>query len=562
MKLSRSLILNILLALLTATVIIFFSSKGLLEDFELSSLDLSFRLRGALAFSPKIIIIEISEYDIASVGRWPWKRSWHAALTKALTDMGAKEIYFDVVFPETSSEQDDALFEEVIKNSSRVYLPFAFQPPSADIKNAVMPLKRFSDYAKGSGAINIYPDSDGKMRRIPLAFVSKDGIWPHSILTLAMDYMGFNSFKLKPDSIMLSSDKKKLNIPVNEKAQMVINWAGKWQDSFKHYSFLEVLAAYQDILEHKKPKIDTSDFKNSVCLVGVTAVGLYDIKPIPIQPEYPGIGIFANALNNIIERNFMREVPQWVNILILYLVSLIPALLIVGGKPLREASYAVAAAIAYFMFNFFMFQNGIILELYIPIVGIFASYGAVSIYNFVRISVERQNFFKMSVTDGLTGLYNIRYFKMLLETEMMMAKIDPNKKFCIIMTDADHFKHFNDTYGHQVGDLVLKSIATVLKNSVRGLDIVARYGGEEMIVLLRGSSLKDGLNVAEKMRRNIESCIVRNETGSYKVTMSLGVSMFKNDDTVDTVIKRADDGLYKAKQAGRNRVECVEENVD
>jgi diguanylate cyclase (GGDEF)-like protein len=165
----------------------------------------------------------------------------------------------------------------------------------------------------------------------------------------------------------------------------------------------------------------------------------------------------------------------------------------------------------------------------------------------------------MSVTDGLTGLFNIRYFKMLLETELMTAKSDPNKKFSVIMTDADHFKKFNDTYGHQVGDLVLKSLSTVLKSSVRGMDIVARYGGEEMIILLRGSSLKDGLGIAEKVRRNTESCIVRDEKSSYKVTISVGISTFRPDDTVDTIVKRADDGLYKAKEGGRNRVATVEE---
>jgi len=129
------------------------------------------------------------------------------------------------------------------------------------------------------------------------------------------------------------------------------------------------------------------------------------------------------------------------------------------------------------------------------------------------------------------------------------------------MSDVDHFKNFNDTYGHQVGDIVLKSVSMVMKNSVRALDIVARYGGEEMIILLRGSPLKDAANVADKIRKNIESCIVKDQTQSYKVTISMGVSTFEKDDNVDSIIKRADDALYVAKKTGRNRIATSEEKL-
>src|SRR3989338_9183339 len=130
----------------------------------------------------------------------------------------------------------------------------------------------------------------------------------------------------------------------------------------------------------------------------------------------------------------------------------------------------------------------------------------------------------------------------------MLAKPDPSKKFAIVMSDVDHFKHFNDTYGHQVGDLVLKSVASVLKNSVRALDVTARYGGEEMIVLLRGTPLDNALATAEKIRKNVETNQVKDEKNTYNVTISLGVASFKAGDDVDGMIKRADDALYKAKE--------------
>jgi diguanylate cyclase (GGDEF)-like protein len=205
-----------------------------------------------------------------------------------------------------------------------------------------------------------------------------------------------------------------------------------------------------------------------------------------------------------------------------------------------------------------LFQGGVWLDFSLPLLGLALSSFSIGTYNFVRVAMERQNFLKMSITDGLTGLYNIRYFKMLLETETLMAKHDLTKKFAIIMSDVDHFKHFNDTYGHQVGDLVLKETANILRASVRSSDIVSRYGGEEMIVLLRGSSLKDGLSVAEKIRKTVEDHRIKNETQIYNITISMGVAIFKAGDTVEMIIKKADEALYQAKESGRNRVATLE----
>jgi diguanylate cyclase (GGDEF)-like protein len=93
---------------------------------------------------------------------------------------------------------------------------------------------------------------------------------------------------------------------------------------------------------------------------------------------------------------------------------------------------------------------------------------------------------------------------------------------------------------------------------VRTSDIVARYGGEEMILLLRGTGLKDALNIAEKLRKAVENTLINDQHNTYRVTVSFGVAEFKPEDNADNLIKRADEGLYKAKQQGRNRVSCVE----
>ncbi len=554
MSFKKSLFFNIGLACVSASIILVFSQTDFLKRLELASCDLLFHLRGNAPSNPSIIIVEITDDDISKVGRWPWKRTWHAAITQALNNLGAKSIYFDIIFSEPASEEEDAVLSEAIKLSKNAYLPFVFQNNTYDIKTSLYPIEKFSSVMKATGSINILPDSDGTFRRIPLVFTAENKIYPHIALKIASDYTGFNIKEIKSNRIVLSNEKEQFEIPFVKKNTALINWVGKWKTTFKHYDFLDVLAAY--ILQKKKTALDIAPLKNAICLVAVTAVGVYDIRSVPLQPEYPGIGIIATAIDNILSKNFLAPLPYWVNFLALCLLSLLPAVLIFGEKPLRETVFIFLSGGAYFMINFFLFKNGVVLNLFTPLLGLLTSFLMVGTYNFVHVSIERQKFLDMSITDGLTGLYNIRFFKQLVETDIKLAKVELNKSFCILMTDVDHFKSFNDTYGHQVGDLVLRGISDILKNSVRSSDIVARYGGEEMIILLRGTSLKDGLIVAEKIRKNVESHLIKDK---YKVTISVGVSVFRQKDDVETTIKRADEGLYKAKQSGRNRVCSTEE---
>ncbi|MEW6101903.1 MAG: diguanylate cyclase [Candidatus Omnitrophota bacterium] len=556
MKSKQLLFLNIAVGVLVASCVLFFSQKGLFERLELGISDFLFRLRGPLSFNKHIIIIEITDEDIAKIGRWPWKRSWHAAMIKALSGLGAKQVYFDILFSEGSQESDDSALEEAIKQNKSVYLPYAFQDNAAS--SALTPIPRLSSHLKGTGAMNIYPDVDGTVRKAALIFPRETNDYYHAVLAIAMGYSGSSIKERAPNYLLLTNPSLRIKIPLVNENSMEINWPGKWEKTFKHYGYLEILAAYKDYLDNKPVKINLKDFKESICLVGVTALGLYDIKPVPVQAQYPGIGIIASSLNTILNNNFIYHLPAWLNIFILYLLSLIPSFVIFGQRPLRETFFIGIAAFLFSFIVFLLFKLNMKADFATPLLGLISGYFTVGTYNFVRVSKERQAFFRMSVVDGLTGLYNIRYFKMLLETELMMAKLDPSKNFCIIMSDVDHFKHFNDTYGHQVGDLVLKEVAAALKASLRSSDIVARYGGEEMIVLLRGSPFKDGLMVAEKLRKNIENASIKDQNNSYKVTVSLGVSIFHPGDDVDMIIKRADEGLYKAKEAGRNRVFSVE----
>lgn len=558
MKIKKPFLLNIAIAIIVASSVFVSSEKGFLKRLELTGLDFLFRLRGPSLYNSQIVIVEISDSDIDAIGRWPWRRRWHALMVKALRDLGAKSIYFDVLFSEESSGEDDSLFSEAIKEAGNVYLPFAFAGRPTDSKNVLLPLEKLSSYTKGTGSINIYPDIDGVVRKVPLFFMGEEGLHPHVTLKLAMDYLGLKIKKLRLDYLSLSGSKQEMKIPLIEKNKMLVNWTGKWEETFKHYSFLDVLGAYQDFLKNQTAKIDLKPFRNSICIVAATAMGLYDIESVPLEPVYPSAGIIATAISNILDEGFMRTLPIWFNWLLIYILALVPALLISGNKPLREILLMIPAGAIFLITVFLFFKRGIWIDFSAPLVSFSGSYLIVATCNFVRVSVEKKGFFRLAVTDELTALYNIRYFKTILRAECLMARVEANKSFCIVMSDVDNFKRFNDTYGHQVGDLVLKEVAAVLKSSVRSSDIVARYGGEEMIVLLRGTPLEGGLVVAKKIRENVEKHLVKDEDNNYKVTISLGVSSFNSQDNEETVIKRADQGLYKSKELGRNCIATTE----
>lgn len=184
-------------------------------------------------------------------------------------------------------------------------------------------------------------------------------------------------------------------------------------------------------------------------------------------------------------------------------------------------------------------------------------------YNIKRLQEElkatNRRLEELSNTDGLTKLYNRRYFMELLELEFQRAQ-RYQSKFGFVMMDIDHFKDFNDNYGHLLGDRILYEIAQILQENLRVNDVVGRYGGEEFALFMPETDLKGALVVAERYRKRIEDFVLVEGNKKLKVTISLGVACCPHPgiNSVDDLIRLADNALYKAKRNGRNRVEVVE----
>jgi len=160
---------------------------------------------------------------------------------------------------------------------------------------------------------------------------------------------------------------------------------------------------------------------------------------------------------------------------------------------------------------------------------------------------------RLAITDGLTGLFNHRYFQERLSQEFSrIARF--SEPLSILIIDIDNFKKVNDAYGHPVGDSVLKAVADKIRKTIRNIDVPARYGGEEFAVILIGTDARGAVKMAERLRKAVMNTTFSGENSTFNVTISTGISTYaEHIKRKEELIERADRALYQAKNSGRNR---------
>lgn len=542
-----------------------------------------------------IVILSVDEesyeYLLGKYGEWPISRNIYADIITYLEKQHPSVVAFDLMFVKSlksSNNADNRLAQNIAKYDNVLTSinfdnqSYALRKPvdlpnvlKADIKNESdislrNPYFTFSNCraiidqilytTPNIGHINFLRDEDGIARNIPPFVIYKNDYYPHLALKVAIKYLEkTEGLKIEEFKINEKAELElgKRVVPLTYNGMAVLNWYGpSGINSQSTFEYIPLWKVEKSIYENAK-LIPEDYFKNKIVYIGTSATSLFDLKSVPTDRIFPGVEIHTTFVNNILDDNFIKRVHPLYDIVISLFLTLFVGLIVIRSESTVISSLvAVLTAIIYSIFStalmyYFNLWSGIVLQLTAILLVFIACYLA----KYILKSRDLEYTYALATTDGLTELYNHRYFQ-----EQMLQNIETGKRyekhFSLIMIDIDFFKKFNDTYGHQSGDAVLRQVAQILKKNVRSSDIVCRYGGEEMAIILTNTDNESAIVTAEKICKAVSEHPLKLVNGNdVQVTISLGVSTYpQNGETTQDMIKYADDCLYIAKENGRNQV--------
>lgn len=532
-----------------------------------------------------IVIVAIDdgsyEYILDKYGEWPLQRDVYAKLVDLIELQNPKSIAFDLMFVKSmkSANDADAALVNIFNKYDNVYTAMNLddQPDdlrlpaklpetlSVNIKNESRKtdfdyleysncrtiLEEIMNSTSNIGMINVVRADDGVLRKMPLFLKYQGKYYPQLGLKVALDYLGLKdkkSFDVDKNSKLLLKGEK--TIDVDNDGSVILNWYGP-------AGTFENIPMYKLIKVINGEEKNTFDFHNKIVYFGATASSLFDIKTVPVDKVYPGVEVQTTYVNNIIDGSLIHRVPSYANALIGIVLILITigVVLVIPSMPV-SVCLLMTVYLAYIMLTYYLMK---FFNLWIEIVSpLSLALFAFVITVVIKYLIKSRDFdaqYKLATTDGLTELYNHRYFQEQMQMHVSHAK-RCDTVFSLIIIDIDFFKKFNDNFGHQSGDAVLRQVAFELKKNVRATDIVCRYGGEEMSIILPNTRNEEAIAIANKLCTIIASKKLKLSNGrESNVTISLGVSTFGLDaQTPAELIEAADKRLYNAKANGRNRV--------
>ncbi|MBR1753900.1 diguanylate cyclase [bacterium] len=580
----------VLFAAILSAIVVFVKNTGI-NEFITSMENSSFDLRQKVLASSKndkvnkdLVILTIDdasyEYLHEKYGEWPLPRSVYANLVNYIEKQNPKVIAFDLMFvkPMKNAPQDDIALVKSITSNDNVYAAMNFDDQEADVRTPIDLDNKFKvnvqnnskvDFSQDltftncrsilpqlmSGtpniaSVNVSRSTDGYLRKLPPLMKYKGEFYPHLALKVGLKAKDVQSkdFQIDKNGNLITELGK---IPLDKTGGAILNWYGTADKTFTMVPLYKVVKAMNG-------EIDSPiDFNNKIIYIGTTAVSLYDTKTVPVDKLYPGVAIHTTFINNLLDGNFIKRTSTSVDIaLSLILAALVGFIIFKSPTTLMSISFTMLTTLIYIIFAYYMMKFfNVWVAIVMPAATILVMLILTYVVKYILKSRDFENQYKLATIDGLTELYNHRYFQ-----EQMLLQVTNCKRynthFSMIIIDIDFFKKFNDVYGHQSGDAVLKQVAAKLKKNVRSCDIVCRYGGEEMTIILPNTDYEEAIITAEKICHLIAEKpfkLVNNQESN--VTISLGVATYPQDgDAPAQIIENADKRLYVAKENGRNQV--------
>lgn len=530
-----------------------------------------------------IVILAVDDASLESLwdkyGEWPIPRNVYADMINYLEAQKPQAIIFDLLFIKSmrTAEGADKYLADTMNKYNNVYTGMNFDDQPEDVRKPInLPDRLSVDVNNESkvnfiakykncrailpsllngkvnvGIVSLVRNSDGIIRTVDPLMIYKDKYYPLMSFKSGADYLAqkpVKDFTVDRNSNLIVGSTK---VPLTKEGRAILNWYGP---SETH----TVIPMYKLINEMDGGVKSGFDFKDKIILVGTTAMSLHDTKSVPIQDEvYPGVEIHATFFNNMLDNNFIRKTELLTNILIIVgVIAIVGAIVMLSSSTLFAFLSTTLFAIAYLFISYYVME---LYNLWIPVVlpfmAIMAAFALSFLAKYLMKAKDFEYQYKLATIDGLTELYNHRYFQDTLRKQIEISR-RYNQHFSLIIADIDFFKKFNDTYGHQAGDAVLRQVAQILKKNSRTTDYVCRYGGEEMSIILPNTTAEEALNNANRICKAVaEKPFQLTPVDSANVTISLGVATFPdNADSPQDLIEWADKGLYYAKEHGRNQV--------
>ena len=584
--------LYILWILILGFLIIFGLKSGSYKTFISSMENRSFDIRqsyissiGLKQHNENIVIVAIDdasyEYVLEKYGEWPLDRSIYAKLTDYIELQSPKSIAFDLMFVKSMKSDTNADNDliNIFKKYDNVYTAMNLDNQEEDLRTPVqLPDKlsvnvinksknidtKFYEFTNcrsilegilentsNIGMINVLRGEDGVLRQMPLFLNYNGKYYPQLALKVALDSLGLKDkkdFEINKNGELILGDKK---IPVDSDGSVILNWYGS-AGTYEHISLYKLLKAMEGDENYK------FDFKDKIVYFGATVSSLSDIKTTPVDKVFPGVEVQTTYVNNILDNSIIKKAsPAWnIGITLILVLLVIAIVLMLDSMPviigLTLSLYFAHVILCYYM----MIHKNLWIEIVFPITYTIIAFIITVIIKYLIKSRDFDKQYKLATTDGLTELYNHRYFQEQMQMFCTNAKRYENT-FSLIILDIDFFKKFNDNFGHQSGDAVLRQVAMVLKKNVRSSDIVCRYGGEEMSIILPNANEDEAIQIAQKLCEIVSSQKFKlSNNRESNVTISLGVATYGDADGTESskIIESADKRLYNAKKNGRNRV--------
>ena len=529
-----------------------------------------------------IVVLEIDDATVESLwekyGEWPAPRSVYADLINRIEKDKPQAIVFDLMFLKSLKNSPDAdkYFIDTLNKFNNVYVGINFDDIEYDVRkpmdlpdkmkvnvnnNSKLKIKTYKNCRTLMPEImnnsmtqivstNVERDDDGILRKIPPMIAYKENFYPYMGFQVAVDYLTPNKnkqFFIDGSGSLHAADAK---IKLYNNGEAVLNW----YDDFHEANGLSMYKVLNDINSGTASKYN---FNKKIIFIGTTAWSLYDIKSVPINREYPGVYVQATSFNNVLDNNFITKTTTPVNIFILILtIAIVGGIVMFSTSTLFATLSTTLFTIAYLLIAYYSMERyNLWIPIIFPLIAIISGYILSLLAKYLMKSRDFEYQYKLATIDGLTELYNHRYFQDTLRQQIEISR-RYNQPVSLIICDIDFFKKFNDTYGHQAGDAVLRQVAQTLKKNSRTTDFVCRYGGEEMSIILPNTKADEALLLANRICAAVaEKPFHITPVDTADVTISLGVATFPdNAQTPQDLIEWADKGLYYAKEHGRNQV--------